>query len=112
MGDEWSGFRDGLYLYLGLACCQTRDQRATSLQQLEAYLGAHGATQALPSAAANRWEALRRGPEAKGRSYANAYDWLGREVLLLAPYRGIERSKPEGFSIGFGDFLHDAVPGY
>jgi hypothetical protein len=110
VGDQWLGFRDGLYTYLLLACCQTPSQRSARLEQVDAYLRAQGATQALPPTAANRWQALRRGPGHPG--YARAYDWLGGEVLLLAPYRGIEKSKPEGFSIGFGDFLHDAIPGY
>lgn len=110
VGNEWADFRDGMYAYLLLACCQTQDQRSDGLRRLEAYLRAHSPTQALPSGAADRWPVLERGPGDPG--YRGAYDWLGLEVLRLAPYRNIERSKPEGFSIGFGDFLQDAVPGY
>lgn len=110
VGQEWGGFRDGLYTWLRLACCESPRARSARLQEIYAYLRAERATSALPPAAADQWRTLRCGPGCSG--YANAYDWLGREVLRFAPYRGIEKSKPEGFSIGFWDFAHDAIPGY
>lgn len=110
VGSQWGGFRDGLYAYLRLACCETASENRFLLRDLQAYLRARGATQAVPPKAAERWSTLQSGPNSPG--YADAYDWLGRQVLLLAPFRGIEKSEPEGFSIGFWDFAHDAIPGY
>lgn len=103
---EWSSFRDGLYDYLRLACCEK--YRSGVIRRVQRYLERQGLTEALPP---NRqWSMLACGPGCDG--YADAYDWLGRQVLLGAPYRGIEASDPTGFSNGFRDFVHDVVPGY
>jgi hypothetical protein len=104
--EQWIRFRDGLYEYLRLACCE--DRRLQTMRRLRTYLRNEGFSAALlPSA---RWEALSCGPPCAG--YADAYDWLGREVLRGAPYRAVEEAEPDGFSSGFGDLVHDVIPGY
>jgi hypothetical protein len=109
-GREWGGFRDGLYAWLTLACCQKRDARITRVQEVETYLREQNATDPFLAEAAAKWATIRCGSGCSG--FADAYDWLGREVLLFTPYHEITSSSPEGFSNGFWDFAHDAIPVY
>jgi hypothetical protein len=109
-GRQWGRFRDGFYAWLSLACCQRQDLRIERLQEVETYLRANGATDAFSPNVAYKWAILRCGNSCAG--YADAFDWLGREVLGLGPVHEIRKSAPEGFSSGFGDFLHDAFPVY
>jgi hypothetical protein len=105
--DEWVDFRDALYSYLLLACCQEPDDRQTGLDKLTDALQDQGSTVSLEK---KMWHTLYCGPHCDG--YAEAYDSLGLEILKTAPYRTIEASHPKGFSDGFRDFMHDAIPGY
>jgi hypothetical protein len=107
---QWIDFRNALYSYLRLACCESADGRRAQLDGVTASLRGRGQTTSLPPNESGRWQTLDCGPGCAG--YAAAYDWLGRQVLLSAPYRAIETSNPTGFSNGFRDFLHDAIPGY
>lgn len=105
---RWIDFRDAMHTYLRLACCE--DRRQSLLADLQRYLRGRGRLQSFAPSTKRRWHALWRGPrEAK---YADAYDWLGLEVLHGAPYRAIASSKPNGLSSGFRDWLRDVVPGY
>jgi hypothetical protein len=106
---EWISFRSALYKYLLLACCQKADDRKARLREVTDALREQGSA-VLPPHEADAWHTLGCGPSCP--RYATAYDWLGRQVLRSAPYRAIEASHPKGFSDGFGDFVHDAIPGY
>jgi hypothetical protein len=107
---QWIHFRDAFYSYLRVVCCEKSPQRNEQLDSVQEFLKARGFKDSLPPKMNSEWHRLRCGPGCTG--YADAYDWLGRQVLRGAPFRTIEASHPKGFSSGFNDFVHDAVPGF
>jgi hypothetical protein len=110
---DWVAFRGAVYTYLRLSCCRSERQRDKDLEAIAKYLRDHdvpGFPETLEADQKLLWSALRGDPTSP--TYPNAYDWLGREVVEHAPWRAIRHAQPEGFSNGFGDFLHDAIPGY
>jgi hypothetical protein len=104
----WIDFRDRLYDYLRLACCESDRERLVA--RVRKYLRDPALSADDPSLDQEEWRVLFCGSRCQG--YPDAYDQLGRRVLRGAPSRVIAAANPNGFSSGFRDFVHDVVPGY
>lgn len=105
---SWIVFRDRLYDYLRLSCCESDAERV--IRRVREYVLGPTLREGHPILDQSEWQALSCGPGCNG--YADAYDQLGRRVLRGAPSRDIATANPNGFSSGFHDFVRDVVPGY
>jgi len=108
--NDWAAFRDALFYYVRLSCCENRVQRHRDIGLVRSFVDREKLDDGI------QWDVVERGQAAVPRSnptlYADAYDHLGRRVLLGSPFLAIRRANLEGLSSGWRDFAHDVVPGW
>jgi hypothetical protein len=103
----WLIYRDRVYDYISLGCCDTH--RSGDILLLREYVGA---SKPWPTPH-NPWDAVACGSgescTSKSPEFADAYTWIGirllrkRQILL----DGLQGSRPIGFSGGWHDFVRD-----
>lgn len=108
----WREFRDPLYLYIALACCD--EHRAEHVATLKGYLSTPTLREPTvpPIAGEDPWMILRAEPVGS-LEFRKTYAWAGLELLsrrgLL--HQELRRTKADGYSVGFEDFWRDVIPG-
>jgi hypothetical protein len=112
LGFPDTGFKDALFRYVNLACCD-RANRGTHLGRLQVYL-AVVTTNVAPEGRV--WDTLNCGPQEDCdvdiKVYRHNYRWLG-DTLLKQRENMIDQllaANGEGFSSGWGDFISDLKP--
>lgn len=110
--DIWNAYRDTIFVYIALACCD--QNRAEDVSTIQEFLGSPALRPPKPPPVENKdpWNILHNAP-VDSTEFRDTYVWVGLELLS---YRGLlldelRRTPAVGYSVGIGDFWRDVIPG-